>query len=142
MTATALALAVAVAACSGDSDRDSGEYSVRPGEADAEVQAEPAKIPATREMLAQAYSCRGLMSAAWAAVQVMPEDERPPALADMTMADSSVWNKRIGALDPSAVPEQEVDAMLAQGVRVLASREALERELPAIQECRKAASGF
>lgn len=104
--------------------------------------AEAPKIIATREMLAQAYSCRGLMSAAWASVQVMAEEQRPAALSDMSVADSSVWNNRIGALDTAAIPEVEVNAMLAQGTRVLATRDALERELPAIAECREAATEF
>ena len=71
-----------------------------------------------------------------------PETERPAGLADLTAADSSVWNGRIGSLDASAIPEEEVNTMLAQGTRVLATREALERELPAIAECRKAAADF
>ncbi|UIP06689.1 hypothetical protein LY632_13545 [Erythrobacter sp. SDW2] len=139
---TAFFLALAVAACSGGGDGNPAADAATSPRAEAVSQGEPAKIPATREMLQQAYACRGLMSAAWAAVQVIPETERPAGLADLTVADSSVWNGRIGSLDASAIPEEEVNTMLAQGTRVLATREALERELPAIAECRKAAADF
>lgn len=139
---TALLLALAIAACSGGGEAIPADDAATSPIAEAAPQGEPARIPATREMLQQAYACRGLMSAAWAAVQVMPETDRPAGLADLTVADSSVWNGRIGSLDASAIAEEEVNTMLAQGTRVLATREALERELPAIAECRKAAAAF
>ncbi len=138
----ALVAALMLAGCSGEPSAPAEDA---PNAEVASPDPEPAEAPkiiATREMLAQAYSCRGLVSAAWASVQVMPEGERPAALSDMSVADSSVWNNRIGALDASAIPEEEVNAMLAQGTRVLATRDALERELPAIAECRKAAAEF
>ena len=139
---TTLFLTLTIAACSGGEDGNPAADAATSPVAEAVPQGESARIPATREMLQQAYSCRGLMSAAWAAVQVIPETERPAGLADLTAADSSVWNGRIGSLDASAIPEEEVNTMLAQGTRVLATREALERELPAIAECRKAAADF
>ena len=110
--------------------------------AQASETSEPARIVATAQMAEEAYRCRGLMSAAWAAVQVLDEGERPAALADLGMVDASVWNTRIGQLDTSAIPEADIDAMLVKGTKILATREALEGEIAAIEECRKAAAAF
>lgn len=92
-------------------------------------------IAATRAQVEEAWKCRGLISAAAAAKEVLPAGEVPGELSEMDTAMTVYWNNRAGRLKAPDMSEADVDALVMSSTRMLATREALERELPNIRAC-------
>lgn len=98
-----------------------------------------ASVTASRAEVEQAWRCRGLISAAFAAKTIL-KDDMPADLADIDAGDASFWTNRAGTLRAPDMTEAELDTLTAQSVRVLASRAAIERAMPDIRACRDAQS--
>jgi hypothetical protein len=98
-------------------------------------------IAATRAQVEEAWKCRGLISAAAAATKVLPAGEVPGELSDIDGSMTVYWNDRVGRLKAPDMSEADVDALVVSSTRMLATREALERELPNIRACVAAQKG-
>lgn len=92
-------------------------------------------IAATRAQVEEAWKCRGLMTAAAAAKDVLPASEVPEDVAGITPAMPAYWTDRAGRLKAPDMSEADVDTLIVSSTRMLATREALERELPNIRAC-------
>lgn len=92
-------------------------------------------IAATRAQVEEAWKCRGLMTAAAAAKDVMSASEVPEEVSGITASMTAYWNDRAGRLKAADMSEAEVDTLVVSSTRMLATREALERELPNIRAC-------
>lgn len=149
MRALAILVALAgLAACSGEADerRGSGAEAgaVAGAMADAagsmteivtsDAPAGDTPITATRAEVEQAYECRGLMSAAFAAKTVI-KDGLPDELAGITSDAAMYWAVRADRLRAPGMTEAELDALTASSVRVLATPQAIENALPDIRAC-------
>ncbi|PLK23325.1 hypothetical protein C0V72_10205 [Porphyrobacter sp. TH134] len=91
--------------------------------------------PATRAEVEEAWKCRGLVSAAAAAQKIMPAGDVPAKIMEITPAIVGYWDDRAGRLKAPDMADADVDALVVSSTRVLATREALERELPVISAC-------
>ena len=98
-------------------------------------------IAATRAQVEEAWKCRGLMTAAAAAKDVLPASEVPEDVAGITPAMPAYWTDRAGRLKAPDMSEADVDTLIVSSTRMLATREALERELPNIRACIAAQEG-
>ena len=98
-------------------------------------------IAATRAQVEEAWKCRGLMTAAAAAKDVLPASEVPEDVAGITPAMPAYWTDRAGRLKAPDMSEAYVDTLIVSSTRMLATREALERELPNIRACIAAQEG-
>lgn len=98
-------------------------------------------IAATRAQVEEAWKCRGLISAAAAAKEVLPAGEVPAALLEIDTAMTVYWNDRVGRLKAPDMSEADVDALVVSSTRSLVTREALEREMPNISACIAAQKG-
>ena len=92
-------------------------------------------IAATRAQVEEAWKCRGLMTAAAAAKDVLPASELPEEVSGITAAMPAYWTDRAGRLKAPDMSVAEVDTLVVSSTRMLATREALERELPNIRAC-------
>ena len=93
-----------------------------------------APIEGTRAEVEQAWKCRGLMSAAFAARTVI-KDDLPDALSGISSDTAMYWTDRAARLRAPGMTEQELDMLTASSVRVLATPQAIENALPDIREC-------
>ena len=76
-----------------------------------------------------------LMTAAAAAKDVLPASELPEEVSGITAAMPAYWTDRAGRLKAPDMSEADVDTLIVSSTRMLATREALERELPNIRAC-------
>lgn len=93
-----------------------------------------APITATRAEVEQAWGCRGVMGAAFAARTVV-KDGLPAEVAGITSDTAMYWTNRAARLRAPDMTEAELDALTASSVRVLATRQAIENALPQIRDC-------
>lgn len=93
-----------------------------------------APIAATRQEVEQAWKCKGVMSAAFAARTVI-KDGLPAEIAAITSDTAMFWDDRAARLRAPDMTEEELDALTAGSVRVLATQQAIENALPQIREC-------
>ncbi len=93
-----------------------------------------APITATRAEVEQAWGCRGVMSAAFAARTVI-KDGLPAEVAGITSDTAMYWTNRAARMRAPDMTEEELDALTASSVRVLATQQAIENALPQIREC-------
>lgn len=93
-----------------------------------------ATVSATRAQVEEAQRCRGLMAATLAAKAILRAD-LPPDLAELNSSAIRYWSKRAGSLRAPDMSEAELDALIAKSTRVLMTRQAIEREVPAIRQC-------
>lgn len=130
-----------LAACSGPSGEEGTGDKNLPEQSPVAVAASPKSEATiiTRDQAGEIYRCRGLMSAAWAATTRLKADEVPEALRTLTMAEVNVWNRKMGSIPPGTLGADEEIELLAENTRVLATTDALEKELASIQSCRAAA---
>ena len=99
-----------------------------------------APITATRAEVEQAWGCRGVMGAAFAARTVI-KDGLPAEVAGITSDTAMFWADRAARMRAPGMTEAELDALTASSVRVLATSQAIENALPQIRECLAAQSG-
>lgn len=93
-----------------------------------------APITATRAEVEQAWGCRGVMGAAFAARTVI-KDGLPAEVAGITSDTAMFWADRAARMRAPDMTEEELDALTASSVRVLATQQAIENALPQIREC-------
>lgn len=93
-----------------------------------------APIAATREEVEQAFKCRGVMGAAFAARTVI-KDGLPAEVAGITSDTAKFWADRAARMRAPDMTEADLDALTASSVRVLATQQAIEGALPDIREC-------
>ncbi|WP_448659518.1 hypothetical protein ACPVPU_03380 [Sphingomonas sp. CJ99] len=127
----------ALAGCGGGTGGDpvaEGNAASAPAKASAAAEGGGETIPATREQVEQAWQCRGLIAAAFAAKTIL-SDDRPAELDQITATSASYWTDRAARLKAPDMTDADENAAIAKGTRVLATRDAIERELPAIREC-------
>lgn len=130
------AMATVLAGCGGTVAPDGGSNVVAPSPSTTT----PAPgtttktVPASRTEVEQAWRCRGLMSAAFAAKTIL-KDDMPAELAEVGAGTVSFWTNRAGTLRAPDMSDAELDALTAQSVRVLATRAATELALPDIRTC-------
>ncbi|MFN4020436.1 MAG: hypothetical protein ACK4IC_07955 [Erythrobacter sp.] len=128
-------------ACGGDADSESAVAqagaAAMSGVADIASSAAAegdAPIEATREEVEQAWKCRGVMGAAFAARTII-KDGLPPEVAAITSDNAMFWADRAARMRAPGMTEQERDALTAGSVRVLATQQAIEGALPEIRAC-------
>jgi hypothetical protein len=137
-------LLVGVSACgeTGQSEAvDAATMAEPAGNSSASTEAGGETIAATRAQVEEAWKCRGLISAAAAAKQVLPAGEVPDALSAIDDAMTLYWTDRAARLKAPDMTEADVDALVVSSTRNLVTREALERELPNISACIAAQKG-
>lgn len=138
MRSLALMMVLAgLAACGGEAD--SGTEAGAGVAAIAATAAEEgdAPITGTREQVEQAWKCRGLIAAASAA-KALSGGDVPAEIAELPTSSNAYWGNRASRISAPDMTEAELDALVASSTRMLATREALERELPNIRACREA----
>lgn len=96
-----------------------------------------APITATREEVEETWKCRGLIAAATAA-KMLSKGDVPAEVAELPTSSNAYWANRTSRITAPGMTEAEIDALIAKSTRMLATREALERELPNIRACREA----
>lgn len=138
MRSLMMILLVGVTAC-GEADQSetvgAAAIAQSEGTSSAATNAGGETIAATRAQVEEAWRCRGLISAAAAAKKVLPAGEVPGELSEIDTAMTAYWNNRAGRLEAPDMSEADVDALVVSSTRMLATREALERELPNIRAC-------
>jgi hypothetical protein len=143
MRSMALMIALAgLAACGGEADSGSKDALAAGAEAASGVQgiaataaeAGEAPITATRAEVEQAWKCRGVMGAAFAARTVI-KDDLPEEVARITSDTAMYWTDRAARMRAPDMAEAELDGLTASSVRVLATSQAIENALPEIREC-------
>lgn len=125
---TAALAASLVSACGGEAPSASS---------DAAPEATPASAPviaATRAQVEQAWKCRGVMSAAFAARTAI-RDGLPDEVAGISSDTAMYWTNRAASLRAPDMSEAELDALTASSVRVLATPQAVDSALPDIRDC-------
>ena len=137
-------LLVGVSAC-GETDQsaavDAATIAEPADTSSAVAEAGGETIAATRAQVEEAWKCRGLISAAAGAKQVLPASEVPAALSEVDTAMTLYWTDRAARLKAPDMSEADVDALVVSSTRNLVTREALERELPTITACIAAQKG-
>ncbi len=93
-----------------------------------------------RGEIEEAHRCRGLTAAAWAAVKTLPSGDIPADVAGLDMRVVNYWLHRAGNVVPGAITDAEEGELIAGSTRVIATREALEREGSNIRACIDAAA--
>lgn len=92
------------------------------------------RIAASRAEVEQAWKCRGLMSAAFAARTVLADD-MPGELEQLDSGNAMYWTERASQLETSEMTGDELDLLVATSTRVLATRQAVDAALPEIVAC-------
>lgn len=135
MRSLALMMALAgLAACGDEADSGTGAGAGVAAIAATAVEEGDAPIVATREEVEQAWGCRGVMGAAFAARTVI-KDGLPAEVAGITSDTAMYWTDRAARMRAPDMTEKELDALTASSVRVLATQQAIENALPQIREC-------
>lgn len=137
-------LALALAACGSepaapaDDDAAATQASRQPA---SPLPAEAGKSAALTERsdIEEAHRCRGLTAAAWAAAKTLPPGDIPDDVAGLDMRAVNYWLHRAGNVAPGAITDAEEAELMAASTRVIATREALEREGANIRACIDAA---
>lgn len=126
-----------LAACGAETGADTGANPADTGTPGSVAEAPVASetIPATRAEVEAAWKCRGLVSAASAAKTILPEGDVPARIMAITQPMVIYWDDRVGRLKAPDMTDADVDALIVSSTRALVTREALERELPAISAC-------
>lgn len=135
MRSLALMMALAgLAACGDEADSGTGAGAGVAAIAATAAEEGDAPIVATREEVEQAWGCRGVMGAAFAARTVI-KDGLPAEVAGITSDTAMYWTDRAARMRAPDMTEEERDALTASSVRVLATQQAIENALPQIREC-------
>jgi hypothetical protein len=135
MRSLALMMALAgLAACGGEADGAAEAGAGVAAIATAAAEQGEAPITATRAEVEQAWKCRGVMGAAFAARTVI-KDGLPAEVPGITSDTAMYWTDRAARLRAPDMTEAELDGLTASSVRVLATAQAIENALPEIREC-------
>lgn len=135
MRSLALMMALAgLAACGNEADSGAAAGAGVAAIAATAAEEGDAPIEATREEVEQAWGCRGVMGAAFAARTVI-KDGLPAEVAGITSDTAMYWTDRAARMRAPDMTEEERDALTASSVRVLATQQAIENALPQIREC-------
>jgi hypothetical protein len=140
MRSMALIMALAVlAACGKEADSAAEAGAGVATIATTAAQEGDAPITATRAEVEQAWKCRGVLQAAFAARTVI-KDDLPEEIAGITSDTVSYWSNRAARMRAPDMSEAELDSLTASSVRVLVTAQAIENALPEIRECLAAQS--
>lgn len=133
---TLAAACLMVAGCSKTPDADTATPAASPTSTSAamEPQAGNTAIIASRAEVEQAWLCRGVTSAAWAARKML-KDGLPDGLSGFSTANATFWNDRAARMKTTEMTTAELDALVARSTRVFVSEQAFENALPQITEC-------
>ena len=129
-----LAVALALGGCGSEKTPTGAPEQSVSSETAPSVEAEPAKIPATVAQVEEAWKCRGLMAAAHAAKPILKED-MPPELNDISADTAMFWTNRAAQLEAPDMTDEQENQAIVTGTRVLATRQAVEENLPDIRAC-------
>ncbi|MBX3595895.1 MAG: hypothetical protein KF783_15585 [Sphingomonas sp.] len=129
-------MAAVLAGCGGSKAPDGNKRDDAPSPTAKTATATPAAatVTASRAEVEQAWRCRGLISAAFAARTIL-KAEMPAELADVRLGAVNFWIERAGTLRAPGMTEEELDALTAKSARILMTREAIDKAAPDIRAC-------
>lgn len=83
-----------------------------------------------------AFMCRGVLSAAYAARGIVPDDERPEPLETISVGTTSRWAaEAFKRADAAGLTESEQNELMASTSRMLGTTDDIISALPDIEAC-------